>query len=167
MKPAFMLLCLGLFLTTGNLLAVKPVELPQMNANGGVYKMTDFPKGIFVIEAYFLGCPYCNENAPNVNALASRFANDPRVQVLDVGIDRDNSSYETWIKRHNPNHPVLKDSTRKLITQLVTSGYPSTYVVNCKGQLIESTEGLWGNQEEDAIIRAVERLQSENCNAAK
>ena len=165
MKTAFMLLCFGLILGGQSLMAVKPVELPQMNGDGGIYKMTDHPQGIFVVEAYFLGCPYCNENAPNVNALASRFANDSRVQVLDVGIDKDSSSYATWIKKHSPNHPVLKDSSRKLITQLGTSGYPSTYVVNCKGQLVESTEGLWGTEEEDAIIRAVEKLQAEGCNA--
>ncbi|NBY18742.1 TlpA family protein disulfide reductase [bacterium] len=146
-----------------NLFAVSPVELPIMNGSGGNYKMTDHPEGIFVVEAYFLTCPYCNQNAPRVNALASMFANDSRVQVLDVGVDRDDASYATWIKKHNPNHAVLKDSSRKLIKQLGTSGYPSTYVINCQGKVVESTEGAWGYAEEEAIIAAVEKLQKEGC----
>jgi peroxiredoxin len=167
MKSMLLSLFLGFVLVSQGALAVQPVELPQMNGQGGTYKMTDHPEGIFVVEAYFLNCPYCNQNAPNVNALATRFANDPRVQVLDVGVDRDNASYETWIARHQPNHPVLKDSGRKLISQLGTAGYPSTYVLNCKGQLVESTEGLWGKQDADSIIRAVEQLQAQGCKAAE
>lgn len=152
-----------LSVNTSLLFAVNPVELPLMNGNGGTYKMTDHPQGIFVVEAYFLSCPYCNQNAPKVNSLASRFAADPRVQVLDVGVDRDDASYATWIKKHNPNHPVLKDSSRRLIQQLGTSGYPSTYVINCRGKVVESTEGAWGYEEQEAIVSAVERLQAEGC----
>jgi peroxiredoxin len=165
MKTLLMLVVCIFALVTSAVHAVSPVELPQMNGQGGTYRMTDHPEGIFVVEAYFLGCPYCNENAPAVNSVASTFANDPRVQVLDVGVDKDPSAYATWIARHNPNHPVLKDSSRKLISQLGTSGYPSTYVVNCKGQVVESTEGAWGNKEKQAIISAVEKLQSTGCHA--
>ncbi|MBM4304300.1 MAG: TlpA family protein disulfide reductase [Deltaproteobacteria bacterium] len=167
MKSCMMVMALALAFLGQSLIAVQPVELTQMNGQGGIYKMADHPQGIFVVEAYFLNCPYCNYNAPNVNALADKFANDPRVQVLDVGVDRDDASYKTWIKKHNPNHPVLKDSSRKLISQLGTSGYPSTYVINCKGQLVEKTEGEWGAAEEEAIVSAVERLQAQNCNAAE
>ena len=154
---------LAIAVIASDLFAVSPVELPIMNGSGGVYKMTDHTDGIFVVEAYFLSCPYCNENAPRVNAVAEMFANDKRVQVLDVGVDRDDTSYATWVKKHNPNHPVLKDSSRKLIKQLGTTGYPSTYVINCKGKVVESTEGAWGVEEEEAIIAAVEKLQSEGC----
>jgi peroxiredoxin len=136
-----------------------------MNGQGGTYRMADHPEGIFVVEAYFLGCPYCNENAPAVNSVASMFAKDPRVQVLDVGVDRDSAAYSTWIARHNPNHPVLKDGSRKLISQLGTAGYPSTYVINCRGQVVESTEGAWGQDEKQAIISAVEKLQASGCHA--
>jgi peroxiredoxin len=145
------------------LFAVTPFELQQMNGALGTYKSTDHPEGIFVVEAYFLGCPYCNQNAANVNNLASKFANDSRVQFLDVGIDRDPAAYETWIGRHQPNHPVLKDGSRKLISQLGTSGYPSTYVIDCKGEVVESTSGLWGQEEEQTIKSAVEKLQSSGC----
>lgn len=163
MRTFFAFAVLALSVCVTNSFAVNPVELPVMNGAGGTYKMTDHPEGIFVVEAYFLTCPYCNQNAPKVNALASMFASDPRVQVLDVGVDRDDASYGTWIKKHNPNHPVLKDGNRKLIYQLGTSGYPSTYVINCKGKIVESTEGAWGDEEREAIIAAVEKLQVEGC----
>lgn len=163
MKTIFAIAVIVCSLYAPKILAINPVELPIMNGNGGTYKMTNHPEGIFVVEAYFLNCPYCNQNAPEVNSVASMFADDSRVQVLDVGVDRDDSSYATWIKKHNPNHPVLKDSSRKLIQQLGTSGYPSTYVINCKGKIVESTEGAWGDEEREAIVSAVKRLQAEGC----
>src|SRR4051812_23863865 len=84
--------------------AVSPFELPWMNADqgGATFKSSDYPTGIFVVETYFLGCPYCNDNAPAVAELTSKFSSDSRVHVLDVGIDKNDSQYKTWIKRHKP-----------------------------------------------------------------
>jgi hypothetical protein len=50
-------------------LAVTPFELPQMNHDtvGTLYKSADHKSGVFVVEAYFLNCPYCNDNAENVD----------------------------------------------------------------------------------------------------
>ncbi len=75
--------------------------------------------------------------------MAGFYSLDDRVQFLDVGIDRDDSLYEAWIREHKPNHPVLKDAKRELIKQLGTSGYPSTYVLNCKGEVVYKQTGVW------------------------
>lgn len=144
---------------------VSPFELPWMNHQevGALYRSNDYPTGIFVVEAYFLGCTYCNQNAPNVNALAAEFASQTRVQVLDVGIDRNDSDYDTWIFRHQPNHPVLKDEDRVLISQLGTTGYPSTYVMDCKGRVVAKTVGVWNADMKHRIRTAVNQLQGEPC----
>src|SRR4029077_10623802 len=135
-----------LFVSSAPSFAVTPFSLPWMNATNSAtnFNSADYKDVIFVVEAYFLDCPYCNDNAKNVDALASKFASDPRVHVLDVGIDRSDSQYQEWIDRHHPNHPVLKDSSRALIKQLGTSGYPSTYVLDCHLKVITETAGDWG-----------------------
>lgn len=140
-----------------NAFAVNPFELPQMNHDqaGTLFKSTDHPNGVFVVEAYFLGCPYCHENAPNVDELAEKYANEPRVQVLDVGVDRQDSQYAQWIEKHQPNHPVLKDANRVLIRQLGTTGYPSAYVIDCKGTVLHKTSGVWNSSKKAAIEKAI------------
>lgn len=147
--------------------SVSSFSLPWMNNHGGAstFSSTDYPDGIFVVEAYFLGCPYCNDNAANVDALATEFASDPRVHVLDVGVDRSQSDYDEWISRHNPNHPVLNDGNEQLIGQLGTTGFPSTYVLDCKGNVVAQTEGEWGDQEKTTIENGVKQLQSQQCQA--
>lgn len=142
-----------------------PFSLPWMNSGttGTVYASSDNPAGIFVVEAYFLDCPYCNDNAPEVDDLASHYASDPRVHVLDVGVDRQDAQYATWISRHKPNHPVLKDSTRKLISKLGTSGYPSTYVIDCRGNKVHETSGSWSAAMKRGIMDAIDTLLKQEC----
>lgn len=163
-------LVLGLALTLSAVAsAVSPFRLQWMNhaTPGTFYDSADHPEGIFVVEAYFLNCPYCNYNAPNVDDLTDYFANEPRVQVLDVGVDRMDSQYQTWINKHKPNHPVLKDANRTLIRQLGTSGYPSTYVIDCKGTVHYKTSGQWNATKTQAIKETISELLKQDCNAAE
>jgi len=143
---------------SANAFAVPAFELPWMNKEHGVgtFKSQEHPNTVFVVESYFAGCHYCNINAPMVNDLAAKYANDPRVIVLDVGVDRLDSQYEGWIKKHRPNHPVLKDATMKLTKQLGTKGYPSTYEIDAKGNVITKTEGAWESAEKQQIQNAID-----------
>lgn len=139
---------------------VTAFQLPWMNAEGEgpvQYKSESYTDAVWVVEAYFLGCPYCNDNAPSVNELQNYFKNDERVQVLDVGIDKNDSQYAEWIRRHKPNHPVLKDSGRTLVRQLGTSTYPSTYVLDKRMNVIYKSTGVWSSKVAQQIKDAVEK----------
>lgn len=161
MKKQLWILLLGLFSITPSLHAIEAFELPWMNASAdeNLYKSKDHGGGIFILETYFLNCPYCNDNAKNVNALHDRFSFDSRVQVLDVGVDRSESQYKEWIRRHQPNHPVLKDDRKKVAGALGTKSYPSTYVLDCKGEVLFSHSGVWDSEVKEKIeALVVERL---------
>ncbi len=139
-------------------LRVRPFSLPWMNGEGApTYNSSQYPSGIFVVEAYFI------KNAPRVNKLASDYKNEARVQVLDVGIDTSDLDYSMWIDQTEPNHPVLKDANRVLISQLGTRAYPSTYVLDCKGNVIANTVGAWNMAMATTIRQAVDKLLSEDC----
>lgn len=145
--------------------AVTPFSLPQMNHEqvGTPYSSADYKNGVFVVEAYFLGCPYCNDNAPYVDDLATKYAAEARVQVLDVGVDKSDSQYATWIKKHSPNHPVLNDKNRDLIRQLGTTGYPSSYVLDCNGNVLYKTSGVWNSTKLAGIDGAIEKALQVTC----
>lgn len=139
--------------------AIRPFELPFMNAHipGTTFNSANFPDTVLVIEAYFQGCHYCNDNADAVNRLAQSYFNNLKVKVLDIGIDQDDSQYKAWIRDHNPNHPVLKDAKREVVGQLGASGYPSTYVLNTKREVVHSSDGTWEDQTERDIRQAIEK----------
>ena len=158
---------MALFFVASVTYSVTPFELPWMNSDqpGVVYRSTDYPDAVFVIEAYFLSCPYCNENAPNVNALKDKYKDNDRVQVLDVGVDSIDASYQKWIERHHPNHPVLKDprGQKLVVNQLGTVGYPSVYILDCKGKVVVSTDGVWNMEKKTLLDLAIKKLLMRKC----
>ena len=142
---------------------MSPFELPNMNDGGAMWKSSEHP-GVYVVESYFLSCPYCNDNAPNVHELAEQYVMAANVHVLDLGIDRSDSQYATWISRHNPEHPVLKDSSRTVTSQLGTTGYPSAYVLDCDMNVVYKTTGVW-NAAKKAAIRSAVDSALQTCDA--
>ena len=142
-----------------------PFELPWMNhpEAGKIYRSSDYPGSVFVFETYFLQCPYCNQNAVNVENLATAFAGDDRVQVLDLGRDTRGSDYDQWIARHNPRHPVLKDASRVLLNKFGTRLFPTTYVLNCRGELALMNEGLWSPGYKDQLVSQIRTLLKDSA----
>jgi len=142
---------------------VQPFELPNMNASGTIYRSADFINGIFVVENYFINCPYCNDNAPNVHAMQAEYAQYGQVQFLDVGIDRTDRQYEQWISRHSPVHPVLKDDSRVLTNQLGTTGFPSAYLIDCHMNVVYKTTGVWDASTKQEIKAKIAELMLVPC----
>jgi len=111
---------------------------------GSVYKMSEHPNSVFVFEAFQLSCVYCNRNAVNVNNLADAFADNERVQILDLGLDTSDDAYARWIAQHAPNHPVVQDVGAKIYRALrTTNSIPQVFIVNCRGELTASHVGEW------------------------
>lgn len=128
-----------------NAASIPMYDLPlKSGPAGSVYRMADHPNAVFVFEAYQLSCVYCNSNAVNVDQLATTYANNPRVQVLDLGLDTSDDAFAQWIARHNPNHPVVQDTGYRIYRALKTqNAIPQVFVVNCRGELIGSHVGAW------------------------
>src|SRR5688500_3480571 len=118
---------------SANAQAIAPFALKWENApNGGLYNSSEHPDAVFVIEAYQLRCGPCNTNVPNLHDLAGFYGYEPRVQILDLGIDRSPRDYQQWIAKHEPVYPVLNDARRQVWSQLGGSGTPTTWVLDCK-----------------------------------
>ncbi|MFM8268745.1 MAG: TlpA family protein disulfide reductase [Pseudomonadota bacterium] len=160
MKQLFKYFSILCFFLSSFGFSIPHFKLPWMNAPAETmasYASEEYLDAVWVVETFFLGCPYCNDNAPRVNALKNHFQNDERVQILDIGIDKDDASYAEWIRRHKPNHPVLKDSARQLVKQLGTSVYPSTYVLDKNLNVVFKSSGTWNSKVEAQIKDAVEK----------
>lgn len=156
----------GLFATSAFAAKIAPSSFPWMNAGqtGTTYNMADHANAVFVFEAFSLNCSWCNKNAANVDALATKFKDNPRVQVVDLGLDTSDSYYSRWIATHKPNHPVVKDVGRKVYSALqVENGIPQVFIVNCRGEREEVVVGYWGEAEKAQVEAAVNRALQTTC----
>lgn len=160
-------LFLSLFLST-NVFAdvVKDFSLSWENkgpTDPEVFDSSKFNDAIYVIEAYFLNCPYCNNNAQNVNQLAADVASDSKVKVLDVSRDCSKGYYKEWIARHEPNHPVLNDCRMSLLGQLHVTSYPTTVILDCKLKPVYRHGGEWSLNDRDQMKGIILNLLNSGC----
>ena len=145
---------------------IAPTSFPWMNAKqaGSTYNMAEHPNAVFVFEAFSINCSWCNKNAPNVDALATKFKDNARVQVIDLGLDSSTSAFTQWIQTHNPNHPVVKDVGRKVFNALqVENGIPQVFIVNCRGEREDVVVGYWEAAEKAQIERAINKALETTC----
>lgn len=141
--------------------AIEPFALPWMNheSPGTVFNTEDYPDGIFVIHPYFIHCPVNYQLEPKVNQLAVDYVDEPRVHVIDIGIDRSDLDYKKWIGGVNPNHPVLKDANREVVRSLGVTQFPTTIVLDGYGTVqYRSTPGVWSAKEEKEIRATIDWL---------
>lgn len=142
------------------------LEFPLVNGAAGVttYRMADHANGVFVFESYGLSCGYCNQNAPNVDKLASDYKNNERVQVLDLSLDSNAAYQREWVKRHAPNHPVIADTGRKVYSALRSQdAIPQVFVVNCKGEMVGTILGAWDASGQKQVRSFVEKALKTTC----
>ena len=125
--------------------------LMDMRDPGGMYDSAGHKDKPMVLEFYFNGCPYCDQNAPNVKALAAEW-HGLNAQVLDISIDCDASDFDAWIRRHRPTWPVLKDCDGEaLAQQLGVTSYPTTIVLDRNHVRVWSSVGVWSAAKKQKI----------------
>ena len=168
MKFLLSTLC-ALFISSSALAGVGSFEFPLMS--GGernvTYKSSDFPNAVFVLEVWGYSCPYCHQNAVNVADLYNEYADNDNVQVVDVGLDRDSSSYSRWIARHNPPQPVVQDSSRQVYNSIGGGGIPAVVVTDCNGEVLYSHNGTWDSRTKRTIRDIIESQLESGCTPAK
>jgi hypothetical protein len=142
------------------------VVLPWLNGptRGSVYRFTDHSNRVHLIEAWTIGCSWCNRNAAQVKALKQEYATDAGVEFLDLGLDSNASAYAQWIQSHRPTYPVVQDAGRAIWTALKQAdGVPQTFVVDCKGHLVDYTIGYWGESEKTSLRAAIALAKETSC----
>lgn len=146
-----------------NILSSIILTLPVANLEfGDSYNFESQKQKVHVIELYFNSCPACNDNASNVHEYFKEVEGHPSIQVLDVGIDSKDSDYRSWLSKHGSLYPVLKDSGRKLSKLTNTRLYPTTVVLDCKGEFTFKSVGVWTDKTKQSLNEAVQSALS-NC----
>ncbi len=139
--------------------AISGFELPWFNSDAGagaVYKSAEHPNTVFVMEAFENFCPACNENASNVDTLATQYANNDKVQVLDLDLDTSDREIRAWIANHHPNHPVVKDVGGKIWAEIDEQYIPTTVVVDCTGAIVWKNVGTWESDTKVQLKKAID-----------
>lgn len=133
--------------------------LEDMNNGQASYDTRDYEGAAFVIEWYFASCPACNQNSGNVKRLQSEFRNNPKVQIVELSIDCQNSQYNSWISRHRPLGPVLYGCNQdELVRDMGVSRFPTTIVYAPNKREAMRGIGVWSRSQYDRIKRYLDQV---------
>jgi hypothetical protein len=146
-------------------ISIQPFSVEWLNAPyaNAVYESADHADGIFVLSAFQNACAPCDANEANVDALAADYAAEPRVQVLDLGLEAGDDAVTAWVNRHTPNHPVVRDDEPYIWEELELDRIPAVAVVNCMGAVRYRHTGIWDDAAKAAVRAAVDALLGESC----
>lgn len=131
---------------------VQAWELPVYNS-GEKFDSEKYPEQLKLLEFYFNGCHYCNENAPKVSEMAK---SHPNVVVVDVSVDCEKEEYEAWISKHHPSWPILNACSSVVPDLYDVASYPTTVILGRKGEILYRASGVWSASKKEKIRKILE-----------
>ena len=97
---------------------------------------------IVVLNFWFMGCPPCRKEFPELNKLSLQYSGDPNVVFIAVSIDR--MGVPDFIKDHPLAYHVIEDG-RDYADQFKIHLYPTNLVVDQSGKVRFHSSGYRAN----------------------
>ncbi|MBD3749433.1 MAG: TlpA family protein disulfide reductase [Sphingobacteriales bacterium] len=103
------------------------------------FKLEDLKGKILVVNYWFINCPPCRQEIPDLNALVYKYKDNPKVLFVAVGLD---PWYELkdFLKTTPFNYHFVTDG-RYIANSFKISGYPTNVVVDTKGKVVFQSKG--------------------------
>jgi peroxiredoxin len=138
------------------------------NKDGKEVKLSDYRGKTVILDFWATWCWPCNQSLPKTDAIGAQYS-DKGVVVLAVAIRDSKTGFDEWLKKHSYQHiqfvrdpdPQGKDAASTLFG---VDSTPTAYVIDPKGQVVESIEGYSGSSTE--LASAVSFSLSRNASLA-
>ena len=122
--------------------------------NGETVHFADLRGTPVYLEFWGTWCSVCMANLDNFAALADEYNTVGTVRVLSVVVPGRNGEmseddFVTWAKGQGLDFPILLDSTAELTRAAEVSGFPTSFLFDADGTLLQS----WIGQPREAVLR--------------
>jgi thiol-disulfide isomerase/thioredoxin len=126
------------FFTTGAGIAA----FSEKDINGVKFSLKDLKAAgkVVVLNFWFVNCPPCRQEIPQLNELVSFYKDKPDVVFIAVALD-DKYAIEEFTKGQPFNYHII-DNARYIALKYGITLYPTHAVLNKEGKVIFHTSGL-------------------------
>lgn len=139
----------------------EPFPSPDFTAidlQGNQVKLSDFAGKPIVLNFWATWCYYCKEEMPDFNRA---FKDNPDVTFLMVNAT-DNTSEtvekaKKYVSDNGFSFPVLFDTKQEAVTTYQISGFPTTYFLNSKGEIVGRAVGMINY---DTILEGINMIKN-------
>jgi len=111
--------------------------------NKNKYKLKDLAGKVVVLNFWFINCPPCRKEIPDLNDLVDRFKNNPDVVFIAVALD-DPYQLEDFLKQQPYHYNIVADG-RYDAQRYGIKSYPTHVVLDRNSNIIFHTSGLAPN----------------------
>ena len=117
------------FFTTGE--TIKPFKVHDIN--GKKVDIKDWAGKTVVLNYWFIGCPPCRAEIPDLNKLALKYKDDPNVIFIAIALDQD-YDVSDFIKKNPLAYHVVGDG-RYFADMFKIHLYPTNVVIDKQGKV--------------------------------
>ncbi len=114
---------------------------------------------ILVINFWFINCPPCVMEMPELNKIVDLYKNDSNIVFLSVALDN-RAEIKSFLKK-NPFRYKIIDDGRSIASGYNVASYPTNIVVSPEGKVHFSTSGYAGVATIEWIKRSIEELKKQ------
>lgn len=111
--------------------------------NGNKYDLKTLSDKIYVINFWFINCPPCKQEIPELNNLVTKYKDNKEVIFLAIALD-DRTSLKNFFKTMPFNYNIVDDG-KYYAEKYGVRGYPTHVIVGKDGLIKFSTLGLASN----------------------
>lgn len=115
----------------------------EKDMDGKRFNLKEQKGKVVVLNFWFVNCPPCQMEMPQLNALVDSFANNPDVVFLSVALD-ERYDIVDFLKSHPFKYRII-DGGRYITNGLGIKSYPTHVVLDRAGKVVFHTSGLAPN----------------------
>jgi thiol-disulfide isomerase/thioredoxin len=115
------------FIQTGKKIAVFSAK----DISGYKIRPKDLAGKVVVLNFWFINCPPCREEIPELNKIALSYASDPNVVFIAVALDEEDD-IKTFLKDNPFVYHIVADG-REIAAQYEIKSYPASIILDKQG----------------------------------
>lgn len=127
-------------------------QLPTLN--GEKISLSDFRGENVLVQFWTSWCPYCKKGIPILKTIAD----EEEVKILLVNVttrEKSVQAVENVVEAYEWNYPVLLDENGEMTETYQVSLFPTTYLINEEGRIVQV---FYGEIHLQALTNAIDRL---------
>lgn len=124
--------------------------------NGNKIKLKELAGKVVVLNFWFIGCPPCRMEIPELNKIALQYANNPNIVFVAIALD-----YKSDIKKFLKDNPFeyhIVDDGRMYADLYKIRSYPTNIILDKEGKVRFHTSG-YGPYTAFWIKKAIEEVK--------
>lgn len=135
---------------------IKAFDFALKTIDGKEYKLSDYEGKVVLLNFWATWCPPCRAEMPSIEKLNTAMKGKA-FQIVAVSVNETLSTVTNFVKSNPYTFLMLLDSNGAVSDNYVSSGIPTTYIVDTKGFVVA---GIVGGYEWNSplVIKALSEL---------